>query len=109
MVCDTRLKPNQTLKQRAAEVRRAVELLSAGLVMGIVKVRISPQGAVAFDGFTEEARAGVTDACAYRLLMVLGSPLARNAVARAEQLAGRTIDKHAATHSHDGGRTWHKH
>jgi hypothetical protein len=42
--------------------------------------------------------------------MATGSALAKQAIARAEQLAGRTVDRAALTaghHSHDGGKTWH--
>jgi hypothetical protein len=110
MPCDTRLKTGQTIKQRAEEVRKMVSRLSDGLVSGRVKVRIGPQGAVAFDGLTLEARDRVTDACAYRLLLIMGSALARAAITRAEQLAGRSINRQAlGVHSHDGGRTWHEH
>jgi hypothetical protein len=52
----------------------------------------------------------VTDACAYRRIMATNSALARAAIARAEQLSGRSVDKAAVAHgmhSHDGGVTWH--
>lgn len=110
MPCDTRLKPKQTIQQRIAEVRRVVATLSSAIVAGRVKVKIGPQGAIAFDGLTEVERDGVTDACAYRRLMVEGSALAKTAVQRAETLSGRTVNRQALAHghhSHDGGRTWH--
>lgn len=112
MPCDTRLKPKQTIQERADEVRRAVGKIQAGIIQGRVKIRIGPQGAIAFDGIADDERDGVTDACAYRRIMVTGSPLARAAIARAEQLAGRSVDKRIigqGAHSHDGGRTWHDH
>lgn len=112
MPCDTRLKPKQTIQQRAAEVRRVVETLSQRLASGAVKVTVSPQGAVAFQGLTDSERDGVTDACAYRRVMISGSPLAKAAIARAEQMAGRGVSRQALAqghHSHDGGVTWHKH
>jgi hypothetical protein len=112
MPCDTKLKPKQTIQQRAAEVRTMVGRLASALTAGRVKVRIGPTGGVAFDGLTSEERDGVTDACAYRRLMATGSPLAKAQIARAEQLAGRTINRQAVAHghhSHDGGRTWHDH
>lgn len=112
MPCDTRLKRRQTISERKIEVKKAVEKLSTGIVAGRIKPKIGPQGAIAFEGFTEAERDGVTDACAYRRLMIEGSPLARAAIARAEQLAGRTVDKQVigqGAHSHDGGRTWHDH
>jgi len=112
MPCDTKLKPKQTIQQRAEEVRRVVARLSEKLAAGFVKPKIGPQGAIAFDGLTAEERDGVTDNCAYRRIMATGSALARAAIARAEQLSGRTVNKQVVghgTHSHDGGRTWHEH
>jgi hypothetical protein len=73
-------------------------------------VKVGPQGGIAFDGLSDAERDGVTDACAYRRLMVSGSALAKAAIARAEQLAGRSVDRRVVghgVHSHDGGRTWH--
>jgi hypothetical protein len=110
MACDTRLKPKQTLQQRADEVRKAVAKLSEGLAAGRIKAKVGPQGAIAFEGFAEVERDGITDACAYRRLMVSGSPLARAKIAQAEQLAGRAVDRQALAHghhSHDGGKSWH--
>jgi len=111
MPCDTRMRyRGQTISSRKAEVRKAVDRLSAGLASGKVKPKISPNGAVAFEGFAEAERDGVTDACAYRQVMVYGSALAKVAIARAEQLAGRSINKQTVAngeHSHDGGNTWH--
>lgn len=110
MPCDTKLKPQQTIQQRAVEVRRAVERLAKDLAAGRVRAKVGPQGAIAFEGWGVLERDGVTDACAYRRLMVTGSALAKAAVAKAEQLAGRTVDRKALAaghHSHDGGRTWH--
>lgn len=117
MPCDTRLKVRngvrQTISERKDEVRRATERFITGLKANRVKVVIDKKtGAVAFTGLTEEERDGVTDACAYRRIMVSGSAMALAAIARAEQLAGRSIDKQmvaAGHHSHDGGKTWHGH
>jgi len=111
MVCETRLKPRQTLAQRKDEIRRMVARLSEGLAAGRIKAVIGPQGAIAFTGLTDADRDGVTDNCAFRLLMVAGSPLARAAIARAEALAGRSVDRRAVAagwHSHDG-RSWNTH
>jgi hypothetical protein len=86
-----------------------VAKLSEGLASGKIKPRVGPQGAIAFIGLTDEERDGVTDACAYRRIMVSGSSLARLSIARAEQLAGRTVDRSVVaqgTLSHDGGTTW---
>lgn len=112
MPCDTRLKKNQTIQQRATEVRKAVSVLDAALAAGRARITIGPQGAVAFTGLTEVDRDGVTDACMYRRLMVSGSALAKAAVARAEQMSGRAVNRQAVAqghHSHDGGKTWHGH
>lgn len=112
MPCDTRLKPWQTIQERAAEVRSAVSKLDARLKKRQVRVVVSATGAIAFSGWTEEERDGLTDACAYRRIMATGSALARAEIARAEQLAGRTVDRKALAqghHSHDGGKTWHGH
>jgi hypothetical protein len=81
MVCETRLKSKQTIQQRADEIRRAVARLSDALVSGRVKVKVGPQGAITFVGWDEAERDGVTDACAYRRLMVSGSALAKAAIA----------------------------
>lgn len=107
MPCDTKTLPGQTLTQRKAEVRGALDRLSQGLAAGRVKAVIGPQGAIAFAGWADADRGRVTDGCAYRLLMVTGSALAKAKVAQAEQLAGRTVNRQAAVHSHDGGRTFH--
>lgn len=112
MPCDTKLKPRQTIQQRAEEVRRAVERFAQGLATGRIKTKVGPQGAITFEGIGNEERDGVTDACAYRRLMVSGSALAKAAIARAEELAGRSVDRQVLAHghhSHDGGRTWHDH
>jgi hypothetical protein len=110
MPCDRKLKAGQSITQRKEEILRAVDRLQKGLAAGTVKAKIGPQGSITFVGLSEADRAGITDACAYRRIMVGGSALARAAIARAEQLSGRTIDKQVigqGVHSHDGGRTWH--
>ena len=110
MPCDTRLKPRQTIRQRIDEVKKVVAKLDSRLVNGRVKVKIAPNGAIAFDGLTDEERDGVTDACAYRMLQVSGSALALAKIEQAEMLAGRSVDRtvvNSGFHSHDGGKTWH--
>lgn len=113
MPCDTRLKPRQTIQQRAAEVRRAQQKLEAALAAGRIKPLIDKAtGGIAFPGFAEADRDGVTDACIYRRVMSSGSTFAKLAIQRAEQLAGRTVNRQAVgqgLHSHDGGATWHHH
>lgn len=111
MPCDTVLRPKQTIQQRADEVRRAVTSLDARLKKRQVQARVGPQGAVTFVGWPEVERDGVTDACAYRRLMATGSALAKVEIARAEQLAGRAVDRRVVAtgmHSHDGGDSWHR-
>jgi hypothetical protein len=110
--CDRKLKPRQTPQERATEIREVVARLNRALVAGTVKPVIGPQGAITFQGLTEADRDGVTDNCAYRRLLATASPLALAAIARAEQMAGRSVDKRVigqGAHSHDGGRTWHDH
>ena len=110
MACDTRLKKNQTISERIEEVRRMITRLASALASGRVKAVVGKQGAIAFEGLTAEERDGVTDACAYRRILATGSVTAKLAIARAEQLAGRTVDRQAVAHghhSHDGGKTWH--
>jgi hypothetical protein len=116
MACDTRLiSPNQTLSQRKTQVKEIVaftdELIRKSKVRVVVDKR---SGAVAFVGMTDAERGGVSDACTYRMIMASGTALAKQAIARAEQLAGRGVSRQAlaaGTHSHDGGHTWssHKH
>lgn len=111
MPCDTRLKRNQTIQQRAAEVRQVVTDVNSLIASGKVKPVVDKKtGAVAFQGLDDNIRDGVTDACVYRRLMVSGSSLTKAALQRAEQIAGRSVNKQALAqghHSHDGGNTWH--
>jgi len=110
MVCEIRLKPRQSIQQRAEEVRSAVGKLDALLKKRRVKPKVGPQGAITFDGWKDEDKDGVTDACAYRRIMSTGSSLAKAEIAKAEMLAGRQVDKKIigqGVHSHDGGETWH--
>lgn len=109
MPCDTRFERGETMQQRIATVREKIEALSRALVSGDVRVKIGPQGAVAFEGWAD--RGPVSDACAYRKLMASGSAQAKLAIQRAETLAGRTINNQTVAHgvhSHDGGKTWHE-
>ena len=113
MTCDVKLKKNQTISERAAEVRAATERLAVAIATGRVKVVVDKAtGAVAFTGWEGNNRDGVSDACAYRRLMATGSAMSKMLIARAEQLAGRQVDKKAVAqglHSHDNGLTFHKH
>lgn len=110
MACDTKPRPRQTLQERIAEVRKTIAAIDASVQSGRVKPKVGPQGAIAFEGLRDEDRAGITDACVYRLLMSTGSAMARMQLQRAEQLAGRSVSRQALAqghHSHDGGKTWH--
>src|SRR5262245_13338906 len=112
MPCDRRLKPQQTIEQRKTEIRSVVDRTVKALVSGKVKAVVSPQGAIAFDGISDKDRDGVTDNCLYRRLLTSGSALALAQLAKAEQLAGRKVDRMVVgggTHSHDGGKTFHTH
>lgn len=110
MPCDTTLKPQQTVAERMAEVRSASARIGALLAAKKVQVKIGKQGAIAFIGIPDEDRANMTDACIYRRIMASGSHAARQAIAAAERMQGRTVNKKtvaAGVHSHDGGQTWH--
>ena len=112
MACETYQRKGQTLAERKDEIRRVTEKVIAGLKQGIVQVKVGANGAVTFTGIQEADRPGITDACIYRRVMVSGSQLAVQAIAKAERLAGRSIDKQMVAtghHSHDGGATWHRH
>lgn len=92
------------------EVRKAVARIDSLISSRKVSVKVGPQGAVTFTGISDDDRDGVTDACVYRMLATSGSAATRMAIARAEQIAGRAVDRKVVahgTHSHDGGVTWH--
>jgi hypothetical protein len=111
MPCDSwRRSKNQTLTERKIEVKKVLTRLDQLLAARQVSARVGPQGAIAFEGWSTEDRAGVRDACAYRQIMQTGSTLARLEIARAEQMAGRSVDRQIigqGVHSHDNGNTWH--
>ncbi len=110
MPCDTRLKRGQTIQQRVAEVKKVVSTLSSALAAGRVKAKVGPQGAITFIGLTDEERDNVTDNCAFRRLMATGSPMALLAIAKAEALAGRKVDKQVvAQGGHYHGDVYHEH
>ena len=111
MPCDRQLKPNQTIQQRAEEIRETVARLQKGLAAGTVKAIVGPQGGVAFEGLAETDRNGVADTCLYRRILATGSATSKLALMKAEQLAGRKIDQKAVAqglHTHDGVH-WHSH
>jgi hypothetical protein len=92
------------------EVKKRVTLVDKLIAARKVTMKVGPQGAVTFTGISESDRDGMTDACIYRMLTRTGSAATKMAIARAEQLAGRSINRSvvaAGVHSHDGGQTWH--
>jgi hypothetical protein len=111
MACETMRRPKQTLEERIAEITKAVADLQSKIAAKVVKPVVGPQGAITFAGWDGPARAGVSDACAYRRVMATGSAITKAAIAAAERTAGRGVDRRVighGVHSHDGGSTWHK-
>jgi hypothetical protein len=107
--CYLTVKVGQTIEQRKVESTRAVDRLGRLLASGRVKVKVGATGAIAFQGWTETEREGLSDLCAYRVLSQKGSMALREAIAKAEILAGRKVDPQkiaAGIHSHDDGATW---
>lgn len=111
MPCDRKLKPKQSIQQRAEEIRTVVAKVTAGLASGKITAKIGPTGGIAFVGLSEAERDGVTDNCCYRRILATGSALAKAAIAKAEALAGRSVDKMAVAHGHHthGDGVWHTH
>lgn len=112
MPCDTQLQAGETIKTRADDIRAAVKALSEKLATGRARLIVGPSGAPAFVGLLDSERRRVTDACMYRRIMATGSAAAKQAIMRAEALAGRSVNRQALAaghHSHDGGATWHDH
>lgn len=111
MACTGRRTPQQTAAQRQAEVDAALEKLARGLAAGTKRAVIGPNGELAFEGWSENERSDLTDACAYRVLLLERDDWeVKQAIAAAETVAGRALDVNtisSGTHSHDGGRTWH--
>jgi hypothetical protein len=109
MPCDSQILAGQTLTERKIEVREAVERLAKALASGRARAVVGPQGAITFTGAEFLGEYRVTDNCAFRRVMATGSALARNAIAKAEMMAGRAIDRKvvaSGVHSHTGGATW---
>ncbi len=112
MACDTQTLEGQTLTERKEEVKRAIDKFSAAVASGSTKVKVGPKGEVVFEGMRVEDRGRISDGCAYRMLMVRGSALAKAKIAAAEQASGRKINKQVVGqgwHSHDGGASFHTH
>lgn len=102
--------PEQTLAERAREVRKAGEKIDKLLAANRAQVKVDRRtGGIVFVGIPDDVRDGMTDACVYRAIMARGSHAARQAIVKAERLSGRTVNKKAVLagmHSHDGGQTW---
>jgi len=111
MPCDTYVRKNQTPAERRTEIESALKLLEDALNSGRARVKVGPQGGIMFDGWDGDNRRDVSDVCAYRTLTAANSWALRQAVAKAEKLAGRKVDARAVAaglHTHDGV-TWSKH
>lgn len=110
MPCNTKLKAKQTVAQRAAEVRKAGAAIDKLLATGKAGIKVDRRtGGVTFTGIPEDVRDGMTDVCIIKKIWASGSHGAKQALAKAERAAGRTVDRQAieqGLHSHDGGKTW---
>jgi hypothetical protein len=109
MVCETRLRPRQSLSERKAEIRDVIARVAADLAAGRVKAVIDRRtGAIAFSGISDKR--DVLDACIYRMIMSGTNMSAKLAIIKAEQMTGRAVDRQVVghgVHSHDGGVSWH--
>jgi hypothetical protein len=106
MACYLTLSPQQTAEQRKAEVAQAIKDLEAKLFKGEARVVVGPNGAIAFVG---KDRDDISDVCILRSLTAGNSYAFKQALAKAEMLAGRRYNPqavNAGVHSHDGGKTW---
>ena len=109
MACASMLRPGQSIVDRGIEVESALKKLEQALAAGLVAVKVAPNGVLQFASWSDADRRGLTDACTYRALTTQGSWAFRQAVARAETLAGRKVDQGAmaaGTHTHTNGLTW---
>lgn len=110
MVCEASRRQEQSAADRAREIRETLKRLEGLLAFGTVRVVIGPRGELAFAGWEEKERQGVSDVCAYRKLVAAGSFELKRAIQKAETLAGRRLNPQAiaaGVHSHDGGQTFH--
>ena len=111
MVCDTTWSyEGQTLTERKREIVSTVQAIDKLVSSNRVKPVVDRNtGAVTFAYLRDSDRNGLTDACVYRRLVATGSAATRVALQRAEQAAGRPVNRQslaAGIHSHDGGRSW---
>ena len=109
MPCDYEREPQQTVAERQAEARKAKMAMDKLIATSRAKVVVDKNGRVVITGVPDKVRSRVNDACVVRFIQIHGSVAARQAIARAERLSGRSINKQAieaGVHSHDGGATW---
>lgn len=107
MPCITQ--PNLTPIQKAKQ-RSAIERLAQAITAGTISIIVGRAGGIAFKGWSEADREGVSDLCAYRL--IANEPGVRRALLRAEAMSGNRMDPRAIAsgmHSHDDGATWSRH
>ena len=104
MPCDLQ---RQRTASAEAEATRALKKLEQQLQEKSACLVVGQDGSLAINGWQD--RGGYSDLCAIRALEVKGSWAYRQALAQAEALAGRSVNKTALAvgwHSHDGGSTW---
>lgn len=97
---------NLTPVAKARQVT-ALQRLAAAVGAGTVKLVVGRSGSVAFAGWKDDEREGVSDLCAYRAIS--HAPEVRRALMRAEAMSGNRMDPRAIAsglHSHDSGSTW---
>lgn len=102
---------NQSYEAEVA-IKERLRRLESLLEAGTVSVVVGAGGSVAFKGWAAAERGPMADLCAYRRLASESSWALRQAVARAEAIAGVQVNKSAVAsglHSHDGGSTWSRH
>ena len=110
MACMSILAEGQSLASRIAETEKSLKRLETYLQTGTVRISISPQGAISFQGWRDSDR--ISDTCAFRSLSATNSWALRQAVMKAEAMSGRRVNLKAVAagiHTHDSGRTWEKH
>lgn len=97
--------PAATPAKKALQ-KTALERLVAAIGTGSIKVVIG-RGSVAFGGWRDDQREGISDLCAYRA--IANQPEVRRAIFRAEAMSGNKIDPRtiaSGLHSHDNGASW---
>ena len=113
MPCDRRLRQGQTATERKAEVRKARTEIDKLLATKRATVKVDRRtGAIVFIGIPEDVRKGVSDGCVLNWITQSGSHAAKQVIAQAERLAGRSVDRKVVAqglHSHDNGATFGRH